>query len=86
MTKGCRIDKHMGVQAVAFSPSNLWGRTLESKTGVKLKYHGNRAKSVFRQGLESLHRMRNSPGSLEARLANFLDHLVRLPLTRKTVV
>lgn len=86
MTKGCRIGKLMGVLAVAFALSYQWGRKLEGETGVKLKSHGHRAKSVFRQGLESLHRMLRFPARLADRLEDFLDHVVRLPLTRKIVV
>lgn len=86
MTKGCRIGKLMGVLAVAFALSYQWGNRLEKEAGIKLKSHGHRAKSVFRQGLESLHRMLNYPASLADRLAEFLDHIVRLPLTRKIVV
>lgn len=86
MTKGCRIGKLMGVLTVAFALSYQWGRKLERETGVKIKSHGHRAKSVFRQGLESLHRMLNSPASLANRLMDFLNHIVRLPLSRKIVV
>ena len=86
MTKACRIGKLMGVLAVAFALSYQWGRKLEEKTGVRLKKHGHRAKSVFRQGLESLHRMLHSPLSLADRLDEFLDQVVRWPLTRNFVV
>ena len=86
MTKASRIGKLMGVLAVAFALSYQWGRKLEAETGVKLKKHGHRAKSVFRQGLESLHRMLHAPVSLAVRLSDFLNHVVRLPLTRKIVV
>lgn len=86
MTKGCRIGKLMGVLAVAFALSYQWGRKLEKESGVKLKSHGHRAKSVFRQGFESLNRMLHLPVSLADRLSDFLDQIVRLPLTRKIVV
>ncbi len=86
MTKGCRIGKLMGVLAVAFALSYQWGRKLGKEAGIKLKSHGHRAKSVFRQGLESLHRMLHLPVTLAGRLAGSLDHVVRIPLTRKIVV
>ena len=54
---GSRIDKPVGVLAVAFALSYHWGRELERKTGTKLKKHGYRAKIVFRQSFESLHQM-----------------------------
>jgi hypothetical protein len=86
MTKGCRISKLMGVLAVAFALSYQWGRRLEQESGIKLKVHGHRAKSVFRQGFESLNRMLHLPVSLADRLSDFLDQIVRLPLTCKIVV
>lgn len=86
MTKGCRIGKLMGVLTVAFALSYQWGRKLEKEAGKKLKSHGHRAKSVFRLGLESLHRMLHLPASLADRLDEFLDYIVRSPLTREIVV
>jgi hypothetical protein len=67
----------MGVLAVAFALSYQWGPRLEEKTGIKLKKHGRRAKSVLRRGLESLRRMLHSPLSLAGRLDKFLDQAVR---------
>jgi len=86
MTKGCRIGKLMGVLAVAFALSYQWGRKLEEEAGIKLKKHGHRAKSVFRQGFESLHRMFHSPLGLADRLDEFLDQIIRWPLARNFVV
>ncbi len=86
MTKGSRIGKLMGVLAVAFALSYQWGRKLEQEAGIKLKTHGHRAKSVFRQGLESLHRLLHLPLSLADRFNDFINHVVRLPLRAKIVV
>ena len=86
MTKGARISKLMGVLAVAFALSYQWGRKLEKESGINLKSHGHRAKSIFRQGLESLHRMLHLPFHMADRLSEFLDMIVRRPLDRKNVV
>lgn len=86
MTKGCRVEKLMGVLAVAFALCHQWGRKLEQEQGVKLKRHGYRAKSVFRQGFESLHRMMLRPWLHAQRLAEFLRHVVRRPLIENFVV
>lgn len=86
MTKGCRIDKLLGVLAVAFALCYHWGRKLEQKTGIKLKKHGYRAKSVFRQGFESLHEMLRRPSSFASQLADFFLHVFRLPLSENFVV
>lgn len=86
MTKGCRIGKLMGVLAVAFALSYQRGRKLQKESGIKLKSHGHRAKSLFWQGFESLNRILHLPVSLADRLSDFPDQNVRLPLTRKIVV
>jgi hypothetical protein len=74
------------VLAVAFALSYQWRRKMEEKAGIKLKKHGHRAKSVFRQGLESLHRMFHLPLSLADRLDEFLNNIIRWPLTKNFVV
>jgi hypothetical protein len=86
MTKGCRIDKLVGVLAVAFALSYHWGRELERKTGTKLKKHGYRAKSLFRQGFESLHQMLRTPSLFMSQLADFFFHVFRQPLSGNFVV
>lgn len=86
MTKGCRIDKLLGVLAVAFALCYHWGRKLEQKTGIKLKKHGYRAKSIFRQGFESLHQMLRAPSMFASQLADFFLHIFRLPLSENFVV
>ena len=86
MTKGGRIDKLVGVLAVAFALSYHWGRELERETGIKLKKHGYRAKSVFRQGFESLHQMLRTPSMFASQLADFFFHIFRLPLSENFVV
>ena len=86
MTQGCRIDKLLGVLAVAFALCYYWGRKLERKTGIKLKNHGYRAKSIFRQGFESLHQMLRAPSRFASQLADFFLHIFRLPLSENFVV
>ena len=86
MTQGYRIDKLLGVLAVAFALCYHWGRKLERETGIKLKKHGYRAKSVFRQGFESLHQMLRTPSLFASQLADFFFHVFRLPLSENFVV
>ena len=71
MTKACRIEKLLGVLAVAFALCYHWGRVLEKERGIKLKKHGYRAKSIFRQGFESLHEMLRRPLMHATQLAEF---------------
>ena len=61
-------------------------RKLERDTGIKLKKHGHRAKSVFRQGFESLHQMLRMPSLFASQLADFFLHVIRLPLSENFVV
>ena len=86
MAKGCRIEKLLGVLAVAFSLCYHWGRKLESETGMKLKSHGYRAKSVFRQGFESLHQMLRIPSLFASQLADFFLDVTKLPISENFVV
>ena len=86
MTKGCRIEKLMGVLALAFALCHQWGRKLEQDTGPRLKRHGHRAKSVFRQGFESLHRMLLRPWLHVRRLSEFFLHVIHRPLQENFVV
>lgn len=51
----------MAVLAVAFTLCQRWGEEQEKQTGKKLKKHGYRAKSLFRQGLDSRHKMIKRP-------------------------
>ena len=86
MTKKERIEKLLGVLAVSFALCYRWGQEQEKKQGVKLKTHGHRAKSVFRQGFESLHRLLKSPVRYVAEIADFFDQVLRRPLLEKFVV
>jgi hypothetical protein len=86
MTKKARIEKLLGVLAIAFALCYRWGQVLEKQQGVKLKKHGHRAKSVFRQGFESLHRILKSPARYLTELNQFFVHILRLPLLEKFVV
>ena len=86
MTQSCRIEKLLGVLAVAFALCYHWGRKLEQDTGIKLKKHGHRAKSVFRQGFESLHEMLRVPSLFARQIADFFLHVIRRPLSENFVV
>lgn len=85
MTKAPRIEKLVGVLAVAFAMSYQWGERLEKRNGKKLKKHGYRAKSLFRQGFESLHRMFKSPRRLAAQIEEFFELILRRPLLENFV-
>ena len=61
MTKARSIEKMMGILAVAFAMCYHWGCVLEKKAGIKLKKHGHRAKSIFRQGFEAIHAILKHP-------------------------
>lgn len=80
MTKKDRIARLMCVLTVAFALCYRWGEKLEKETGIKLKNHGYRAKSLFRKGFESLHRMLAKPSRYAARLAEFFEDIIRRPL------
>mgnify|MGYP006334849041 FL=1 len=86
MTRGPRISKLLGVLAVAFAFCHRWGRKLEEEKGIKLKKHGYRAKSLFRQGLESLHCLFAQPIIHAKRLAEFFEVILRKPLAENFVV
>jgi IS4 transposase len=86
MTKKERIEKLLGVLAVSFALCYRWGQEQEKKEGLKLKTHGHHAKSVFRQGFESLHRLLKSPARYAAEIAAFFHQVLRLPLIEKIVV
>ena len=86
MTKKKRIEKLLGVLAVSFALCYRWGQKQETKQGIKLKTHGHRAKSVFRQGFESLHRLLKAPARYAAEIAEFFHLVLRVPLTEKFVV
>ena len=53
---------------------------------MKLKSHGHRAKSVFRQGFESLHQMLRIPSPFASQLADFFLHAIKLPLSENFAV
>lgn len=79
MTKRERIEKLMGVLAVAFAMSYRWGQHLESNHGKRIKNHGHRAKSIFRQGFESLHRMLKVPQRFSNQVEEFFRLVFRPP-------
>ena len=86
MTKKVRIEKLLDVLAVAFALCYRWGQEQEKKQGVKLNKHGHRAKSVFRQGFESPHRILKSPARYAADVAEFFERVLRQRLLEKIVV
>ena len=77
MSKKRSIEKLMGVLAVAFAICYHWGRVLEKETGIKLKKHGHRAKSIFRQGFEAIHSLFKHPQCNESRINEVYDLIFR---------
>lgn len=86
MTKGVRIEKLVGVLTLSFLLCYRWGQKLKEQAGIKLKKHGYRAKSVFRQGFESLHEMLVKPLQFIEGLARCLTIVLIRPLTENFVV
>ncbi len=86
MTKKDRIARLMCVLTVAFALCYRWGQKLEKDAGVKLKKHGYRAKSLFRQGFERLHRMFGNPSRYASGLAEFFEINTRRPCSENFVV
>lgn len=86
MTSGTRISKLMGVLAVAFALCHRWGEKLEAKHGKKVKKHGSRAKSLFRQGFESLHEILDQPIRFAREFREFTGTILKGPLHGNFVV
>jgi len=86
MTKKDRIEKLMGVLTLAFALCYGWGRKLERESATPIKKHGYRAKSIFRRGFESLHRMLIRPQRFAEALSEFFEVIIRRPLIRNFVV
>ena len=86
MTRKERIEKLMGVLTIAFALCHGWGSKLEEESATAVKKHGYRAKSIFRRGFESLHRMLNSPQLHAERLAECFAVVIMQPLARNSVV
>ena len=86
MTKKDPIEKLMGVLTLAFALCHGWGGKLERDKATPLKKHGYRAKSIFRRGFESLHRMLIRLQRFAETLAEFLEVIIRRPLRRNFVV
>lgn len=86
MTKKDRIEKLMGVLTVAFALCYRQGERIEEDAGIQLKKHGYRAKSIFRKGMESLHRIICRPVYFADEIAEFIDDVLRPNLTRNFVV
>ena len=86
LTKRKRVEKLFGVLAVAFSLCHRQGQEIEKEKGkVERKNHGYRAKSVFRKGFESLHRMILQPHRFADQLASFFEKIIRPLLTSNFV-
>ena len=77
LTKKPRIEKMVAVLGVAFTLGHRWGRLHEARRGKNIKKHGYRARSVFRLGLESLHRMVKRPARYLPDIAEFLRLVVQ---------
>ena len=86
MTRKDRIEKLMGVVALAFALCYSWGRKLEGESATRIKNHGYRAKSIFRRGFESLHRMFIRPRRHLQEIAEFFEVIIRRPLAQNFVV
>jgi hypothetical protein len=86
MTKAARIDKLVAVLGVAFTLCHRWGRIKEQREGKKIKKHGYRARSVFRIGLESLHKMLKRSLSYFNELKEFVLLVIARPLAQNFVV
>jgi hypothetical protein len=86
LTKKVRIEKLVAVLGVAFTLCHRWGCIREQREGKKIKKHGYRARSVFRLGLESLHKMVKRPACYLAELQEFLHLVIARPLSQNFVV
>lgn len=86
LTKKPRIEKLVAVLGVAFTLCHRWGRVREQRQGKKIKKHGYRARSVFRLGLESLHKLVKRPARYLAEIKEFLRLVIATPLSPKNVV
>ena len=76
LRKGDRIERLVAVLGVAFTLCHRWGKRIEETKGKKLKNHGYRARSLFRLGFESLHRIVKRPVYFVSDLMNFLRDVV----------
>lgn len=77
MSKNGSIERLMGVLAVAFALCYHWGCELEKKTGIKLKKHGHRAKSIFRQGFETIHTIFKHSQRNLSQIDEIYDHVFK---------
>lgn len=86
LTKRARIEKLVAVLGVAFTLCHRWGCIREQREGKKIKKHGYRARSVFRLGLESLHKMMKRPARYARELREVLRLVIAKPLAQSFVV
>jgi len=82
LTKKPRIEKLVAVLGVAFTICHRWGSIREQREGKKIKKHGYRARSVFRLGLELLHKMVKRPARYVDELKEFLLLVIARPLAQ----
>lgn len=86
LSKKDRIERLVAVLAVAFTMCHRWGQIKESRVGKKVKKHGYREKSLFRQGLESLHKIVKRPDFFVDEFKDFMLNVFQLCLIEKNVV
>lgn len=86
LTKRPRLEKLVAVLGMAFTLCHRWGCIREQREGKKLKKHGYRARSVFRLGLESLHKMVKRPARYREELWEMLRLVIAVPLRKSFVV
>jgi len=86
LTIGKRIERLVAVLAVAFTLCYRWGMVREARSGKKIKNHGYRAKSLFRQGFDSLHRMVKRPVEFAEELKEFVWKVLSSMLAGNFVV
>lgn len=86
LTKKARLEKLVALLGVAFTLCHRWGSIREQREGKNVKTHGYRARSVFRLGLESLHKMVKRPHRYAKELREVLRLVIDLPLRQSFVV
>lgn len=57
LTDETRLEKLLGLSALAFAWSQLVGEWRDQRNPIKIKKHGRREKSLFRYGLDHLRKI-----------------------------
>ena len=86
LTKKPRLERLVAVLAVAFTMCHRWGEIKEARAQMKTKKHGYRAQSLFRQGLDALHRAVKRPALFANELRDFIWLVLYKPLVEKIVM